>query len=902
MAFRTWGRLLLTALGVSVLAGAGQLGIAYGFGVVRLDGAFVDDSVNRWPAQLAWVGWFAAVATVVGAVLTERLTRRGASPAGTTELLSIAGLSAVGAIVVAPLCMQPARATELGGTVDPVWAVGICAILGAVVGAGTAIAVLLKPPFGWNIVLTAAAVWLLALVSVAPSVASTGSLPTVRLGVLEPSWLDPAAAQRLAMLLLPTVALLAGAAVGVLARRAGYLPLVGGAAGAAGPVLLAFAYLTAGPGTAVDHYQLAPYYGALIAVAAGALGSTATTVLPRPVTTAAGPDAVEPTDILQPLPPSPATSGPAPTGTVTAHAVGAPSPAHWDWPEAGGLTPAPVPAGLTRRPLGRPAAGPPAARTEPVYGSGPADEREARTEPVYGPTPTDEREATGPGRIRHRFDAPAPVAEAPSAGAGDPTRDAGRVDELAAADPPARPGQLDEVTRPRLDAPAGPPPGAAAEATSDRDRFDPPTASGVSLGQGSDPARSDWPSEDAGTDQPVPGPTRPGRAADDNRTDQPEPDTQPAWAFGDPVPDEPTTGWDDGELTRNLPMPGSLPPGRRTSAIDVLSAGRPTPPAEPDPVTPPVPTTEPAHPTTEPAHPTAPRAEVTRLADRSKAPSVAPHRTEAPVQASPTERAMAEREVAEREVAEREVAEPAVAERAVAERAVAERAVAEAAPAAPATKAAPARSTRSRRSRAAQPADGVPPAGEPAAAAAGEPAAEAAAEAGGRTPAAPAPAGRAKRTRKPRTSRTAPDRSPAEPATTTSDSTVETTTTSPDSTTRPDGTTKPDSTAKPTTTKPDSTAKPAATTRDRTAEPAGSTPDRSFEPGGSTPDRTFEPAGSTSDRSFASAERAPAAEAATAAPAGATASTVEAVQFLNLPVVMATVLLAAVFIVVANIV
>ncbi|KAB1904428.1 hypothetical protein F8274_28495, partial [Micromonospora sp. AMSO31t] len=303
MAFRTWGRLLLTALGVSVLAGAGQLGIAYGFGVVRLDGAFVDDSVNRWPAQLAWVGWFAAVATVAGAVLTERLARRDASPAGTTELLSIAGVSGLGAIVVAPLCMQPARAAELGGTVDPVWAAGICAVLGAVVGAGTAIAVLLKPPFGWSIALSAAAVWLLALVSVAPSVASTGTLPTVRLGVLEPSWLDPAAAERLAMLLLPTLALLAGAAVGALARRAGHLPLVGGAAGAAGPVLLAFAYLTAGPGTAADRYQLAPYYGALIAVVAGALGSTATTVLPRPVTTAGEPDAIEPTDILQALPP-----------------------------------------------------------------------------------------------------------------------------------------------------------------------------------------------------------------------------------------------------------------------------------------------------------------------------------------------------------------------------------------------------------------------------------------------------------------------------------------------------------------------------------------------------------------------------------------------------------------------
>ncbi|MEW2440692.1 hypothetical protein [Micromonospora marina] len=341
MAFRTWGRLLLTALGVSVLAGAGQLGIAYGFGVVRLDGAFVDVSVNRWPAQLVWVGWFAAVATVAGAVLTERFARRDGDPGGTTELLSIAGVSALGAMVVAPLCMQPARAAELGGSVDPVWAAGICAALGAVVGAGAAIAVLLKPPFGWGVAITAGIVWLMALLSVAPAIVSSRPLDTVRLGVLEPSWLDPEAAQRLSMLVLPVLALLAGGVVGVLARRADWPPLVGGAAGAAGPVLVAFAYLTAGPGSATDRYQVAPYYGALIAVVAGALGSTATTVLPRPVTATGDPDAVEATDILAPLPHSSAPGVPAapPAPPVTS---GAAAPAHWDWPESGGSATAPA--------------------------------------------------------------------------------------------------------------------------------------------------------------------------------------------------------------------------------------------------------------------------------------------------------------------------------------------------------------------------------------------------------------------------------------------------------------------------------------------------------------------------------------------------------------------------------
>ncbi|MBM0278051.1 hypothetical protein [Micromonospora tarensis] len=310
MAYRTWGRLLLTALGVSVLAGAGQLGVAYGFGIVRLTGAFTGTTVNQWPAQLVWVGWFAANAAVAGAVLTGRLAHRDAPAASTGRQLAIGGAAALGATVIAPLCMQPARAAELI-SVDPVWAVGICAVVGAVVGAGAAIAVLLRPELGWNMAAVAGAVWLLALISVLPSLGSTGPLPTVRLGVLEPSWLDDDAAQRLALLLLPTVALLAGAATAGFARWRGTAPLVSGGTGVAGPVLVAFAYLTAGPGDAVDRYQATPYYSSLIAIIAGVLGAAAAALLRWPTgARSAGPQAIEPSAILRPL--DSGRPGPAP--------------------------------------------------------------------------------------------------------------------------------------------------------------------------------------------------------------------------------------------------------------------------------------------------------------------------------------------------------------------------------------------------------------------------------------------------------------------------------------------------------------------------------------------------------------------------------------------------------------
>lgn len=303
---RTTRNLLLTALGMGMLAGAGQLGIAFSLGIVQLAGASTGAAVNQWPAQLVWVAWFAAHAAVAGTVVAARLARRYGALRSTGRLVAVAAAAALGATVVAPLCIRPAQAAERF-SVDPIWALGICATLGALVGAGAAIAVLVKPPLGWNMAAVGGIVWLLALVSVVPSLATAGPLPAVRLGVLEPAWLDADAAHRLAILTLPSVALLIGAATGGLARWRGHPPLVNGVTGAAGTVLVAFTYLTAGPGDAVDRYQITPYYGALLAVAAGVLGSAAAAsfrwpLLPRTAETRVD----ESADILRPLAAGPA--------------------------------------------------------------------------------------------------------------------------------------------------------------------------------------------------------------------------------------------------------------------------------------------------------------------------------------------------------------------------------------------------------------------------------------------------------------------------------------------------------------------------------------------------------------------------------------------------------------------
>ncbi|SIR89135.1 hypothetical protein SAMN05444858_1256 [Micromonospora avicenniae] len=407
MVSRTWRNLLLTALGMGVLAGAGQLGIAFAFGIVQLTGAPAGATVNQWPAQLVWVGWFAAHAAVAGTVVTARLARRHGLLGSTGRLVAIAAAAALGATVVAPLCARPAQAAE-HFSVDPISAVGICAILGALVGAGAAIAVLVRPPLGWNLAAVGVVVWLVALVSVVPSLSTAGPLPAVRLGVLEPTVLDIGAAGRQAVLILPAAALLIGAVTGGLARWRGHSPLVNGVTGAAGMVLVAFAYLAAGPGDAVDRYQITPYYGALLAVAAGVLGSgvAASFRWPR-VRRAAEAPADEPTDVLRPL-----SADPAVPQAMT--------------PAAGGTTDEPEPlAGL------RPVAGATAAKStiaaEPLGFGAPAGSRDAGVVPAATATSATPAEFHAPGDLATAADLdhiretsePATVAHLPAVPGGD---------------------------------------------------------------------------------------------------------------------------------------------------------------------------------------------------------------------------------------------------------------------------------------------------------------------------------------------------------------------------------------------------------------------------------------------------------------------------------------------------
>ncbi|MDQ7903349.1 hypothetical protein RB614_02300 [Phytohabitans sp. ZYX-F-186] len=281
MAIRTWSRVLLAALGVAMLAAASQLGVAFGLGIVRLSRTFAVDQENQWTTQMAWVTWFAMVAAVAGAVAADRMARRRGYEGGTGSRIAYSVFGGIGAAVLVPLCMQPARFAIVRAT-DPVLVIGLSAALGAVAGVLVAVAALSHQPLLWNVGAVTAGAWVLALASVVPSLGPDDPLPNLRLGVLDLPSFSTGAAQSSAVVTMPLLALALGAATAGLGRWLGRPPVTIAASGIVGPAMLCLAYLVAGPGSETDKFQAAPYWGALVAVGAGTLGSVLATVARRP--------------------------------------------------------------------------------------------------------------------------------------------------------------------------------------------------------------------------------------------------------------------------------------------------------------------------------------------------------------------------------------------------------------------------------------------------------------------------------------------------------------------------------------------------------------------------------------------------------------------------------------------
>jgi hypothetical protein len=423
----------LTTLGVAagagVLAGAGQLGVGYGLGILRWDRDF---SADVWHTQLAWIAFVAAVAVVCGAVAGRWRTGGHASGIGQRAALVAAGT--VGSLVVLPLVMRPARGSHLAESGDPRLVVAMTAGAGLALGVLAAVAVLSVPVVSGNIVSCVVWVWLAGLLSAVTTLGRGAPWGTARLGLLPGTgiWVP------VALLGAPIVI---AAAVAGLARLGGNDARFTGASGAAGPALIAAAYLIAGPGRGVAAQA---YRYALAAVVAGAVVSVLFVVLRHRQV------------------PAPADQGAG------------------EWADRGDRTPAAVEPWQSPTAERVPDYGWPAAPTSPA----PAVTAPIRSAPTPPPTPTPTPTPTPVPEVDKKVDkkeeAPAPVQRR----RGFPVRRRGRSEDAepapeAAPAPAPEPAPPAPIPRPRAEAAPAAAPRKAAPRKARRAEAEQPVAQPV---------------------------------------------------------------------------------------------------------------------------------------------------------------------------------------------------------------------------------------------------------------------------------------------------------------------------------------------------------------------------------------------------------------------------------------
>ncbi|MCZ7478421.1 hypothetical protein [Micromonospora sp. WMMC273] len=279
MVRRGWGGSTAAALGVAAGAGAAQLGFGYGLGIINWvpDGAVRAEAA--WVASLAWATWIAATSVIVGAVCAQRLRGGTDESPGTLPRLGLALAAGVGAIVTVLLVAVPARAARVPDVSSPQAVAAAYAGAGLVLGVLLAVWALHTRAAATNLIATTGWLWLLAVVSVVDGVVAGRGLTTAQLGIWQISadrgafWIRdyfywPGA------LLSVLSALVIGLVAARRAARAPEIRVGAAASGAAGPLLVALAYLLAVPRLAgIAAEQLSAHLIAPYAVIAGVGGS-----------------------------------------------------------------------------------------------------------------------------------------------------------------------------------------------------------------------------------------------------------------------------------------------------------------------------------------------------------------------------------------------------------------------------------------------------------------------------------------------------------------------------------------------------------------------------------------------------------------------------------------------------
>jgi hypothetical protein len=269
MAVATWGRTLGTAVGTGVVVGAGQLGVAYGLGILRWD-----DDLGRptWHAQLTWLCLMASVSVIAGATAGRWSARRWALPDGLPVRLIASLAAAVGGVIMVPLVLHPARTAHVAEPGSPELTAVLAVAAGLVVGVIAAVAVLSLPTVAGNITATITWLWTAALVSAVWTIGRGEVWGSAHLGLL------PAAGAWIPVVMLVIPGLIA-VTVAAVARFGGSGPVLVSVSGLAGPALVATAYVVGAPG---GGEQSTTYRYALVAVTVAAALSVVVAVARRP--------------------------------------------------------------------------------------------------------------------------------------------------------------------------------------------------------------------------------------------------------------------------------------------------------------------------------------------------------------------------------------------------------------------------------------------------------------------------------------------------------------------------------------------------------------------------------------------------------------------------------------------
>jgi hypothetical protein len=280
MAEKGWTTQAATAAGIAAGAGAAQLGLGYGLGVIAWPVSATEaDSV--WLGSLGWATWITASATVLGAVIAGRLRAERSDRWRGLWRFALAAASALGALVIVALVALPARDAVRAGSLSPQAVAAGYAAAGLLAGLVVAFWAVSSGPVAANLIGTALWLWALAIAGVVAELVTGRDFATYLTSWQFAESVSPVQYGGIywpSALLTLVAAFGIGLVAAIPAAWRDELGLGTAISGSVGPLLVALSFLTLAPllteamGPIESAYLIAPY-----AVLAG-LGGSALTV------------------------------------------------------------------------------------------------------------------------------------------------------------------------------------------------------------------------------------------------------------------------------------------------------------------------------------------------------------------------------------------------------------------------------------------------------------------------------------------------------------------------------------------------------------------------------------------------------------------------------------------------